>query len=456
MNYTLKERQIKLVEDYDVIVIGGGPAGCAAAASSAREGAKTLLIESSGMLGGMATKGLVSSWTPYTDEIRIIYGGISKKVFLETKNAMEVVAPDHYDWVAIDYERLKMVYDDLINESGADVLFHTYFCDVEMKDERNVDKIIVANKSGLTAYKAKVYIDCTGDADLYAFAGGKYHFGDDETHETQPASHCFVISGVSQEEFEKATERLNGKPLYAGNPNAVIHKIVEDEKYNIPDTHCVCCFIGPNTMGFNAGHIWDVDYTNPECVSKAIFEGRKLAQEYFNAFKEYLPEVFKDAYLVETAPTLGCRESRRIIGDYIFTVEDFQQRRSFPDEIARNNYFIDIHKSAKENNEMKGHSDNRYEHYKAGESHGIPYRVLCPKQFDNMLVAGRSVSTDRITQGSLRVMPCCLCEGEAAGIAANYAIEKDEINIHTIDTQRLRKRLIELDGYLPKLETDTF
>lgn len=449
-------REIELNDKYDVIVIGGGPAGVAAAVASAREGASTMLIEASSMLGGMATKGLVPAWTPYTDGVRIIYGGISKRVFLETKSFMSDVVPkDNYDWVQIDFERLKHIYDDIVREAGVHVLFDSFCCGVEMSDERNVERIIISNKSGLTAYKAKVYVDCTGDADVYAFAGGRYAFGDDDTHETQPGSYCFVLANVNQQEFEKLKSKI-GSPLHGGNPNAITHKIVADGKFGIPDTHCCGSFIAKNVHGFNAGHVWELDYTDPESVSEKIFEGRDLANRYLDALKEYLPEIYGDAYLVMTAPTLGCRESRRIEGDYTFTVEDYLDRRSFADEIARNNYYIDIHKSRAEEGSMKEHADNRYEHYKDGESHGVPYRILCPKQFDNMLVAGRTVSSDRITQGSLRIMPCCLCEGEAAGMAAAFAAEKSKINIHTVDTQRLRRRLIEEGGYLPKLDTDTF
>ena len=105
---------------------------------------------------------------------------------------------------------------------------------------------------------------------------------------------------------------------------------------------------------------------------------------------------------------------------------------------------------------MKGHSDDRFERYKSGESHGIPYRCLCPRDLDNVLVAGRTISTDRITQGSTRVMPCCLVEGEAAGMAAAFCLGDDEINIHKVDTQKLRRRLTEEGAYLPRLDTDTF
>lgn len=450
MNYTLKERSLPFNSDYEVIVVGGGPAGVAAATSAAREGAKTLLVEASGVLGGMATIGLVPAWTPYSDGEKIIYGGLSKRAFLETRNAMPHLNENDVDWVAIDYERLKSVYDNMVSEVGVDVLYHTTLSGVEMADEKNVDALILANKAGLSAYKAKVYVDCTGDADLYAFTGKEYYKGD-ETGDVQPSTYCFIITNIDMKLYNELPR------LYGGSSTSIIHKILKDKKYNIPDTHLCEKEIGPSTVGFNAGHIWKVDATDPQSVSKANIKGRAMARDFMDALREYHP-AFKDAFLVSTASTIGRRESRRIIGDYTFTVEDFLARKSFEDEIARNNYFIDIHQNEDEQKKIAeiGHSDNRFEHYKTGESHGVPYRILCPRDLDNVLVAGRSVSTDRITQGSLRVMPCCLCEGEAAGMAAKYAADMDSVNIHKVDTQVLRKRLIEEDAYLPKLDSDSF
>ena len=443
MEIKLNNKSLKINESYDVVVAGGGPSGITAAVAAAREGAKTLLLEQSGNLGGMATIGLVPAWTPYTDGIRIIYGGLSKRVFLETKSKMPHIAKDHYDWVAIDFEALKTVYANLIKEAGVDVLFHTTVCDVVMKDERNIEALIVANKSGISAYKAPVFVDCTGDADIYAFSGGEFEIGD--KGDVQPSTMCFIITNVDEEVYE------SGPTLYGGNKDSMIHKIIADGKYNIPDTHLCISKIGPKTYGFNAGHVWNVHSTEPEEVSKAIFEGRDLAHRYATALKEYHP-AFKNSYLVQTAPTIGIRESRRIVGDYTFTTDDYFARRSFDDEICRNNYFIDIHKSAEENDKWHEHSDNRFEHYKKGESHGVPYRCLCPKAFDNLIVAGRTISSDRITQGSMRIMPCCLCEGEAAGIAAAFASKEATPNFHKIDTKLLRETLKKYDAYLPDAE----
>jgi hypothetical protein len=443
-SYTMKSKDIALNDDYDVIVVGGGPAGCAAAISSAREGAKTLLIEASGMLGGMATIGLVNAFTPVSDGVRVIYGGISKKVFELNRAAQPHVPADKTDWVSIDYETIKRIYDKLVTDSGAHVLFNTMLSSVEMKDDETVDCIICSNKAGLTAYRAKVYVDCTGDADLAAWAGASYKKGDDETGEVQFATLCFILSNIDSYAYD------HGRGiLHWGNKNSPIHEIIKDPKYAGMDEHVCCDYIGPNTMGFNAQHVGPVDNTDPQAVSKAIMLGRKKAEQFRQAITEYYPRAFGDCHLTATASAVGVRESRRIEGDFIFTVDEYYKRASYPDEICRNNYYIDIH-GAKNEKEM---AENRY---KEGESHGIPYRCLTPKGLKNVLVAGRSISCDRITQGSVRVMPACLCTGEAAGMAAAFSAETECPDVHTVDTQRLRRRLTEEGAYLPKLPTDTF
>jgi hypothetical protein len=236
---------------------------------------------------------------------------------------------------------------------------------------------------------------------------------------------------------------------YEGKHRDTIKAILRDGKYDIPDDHYVAKQIGPSTYTFNAGHIWDVDATDPKSITAGYIEGRRLARELHDAFREYAP-AWAESYLVQTSPCLGVRESRRIIGDYTFTAQDYLERASFPDEIFRGKYNIDVH-SRKMSNTVK-----TYGRYGEGESYGVPYRCLCPRDLDNVLVAGRTISSERVANGTLRVMPCCLCEGEAVGMAAKFACEMDEPNIHTVDTQRLRKRLIEEGAYLPKLETDTF
>ncbi|MFH1378195.1 MAG: FAD-dependent oxidoreductase [Planctomycetota bacterium] len=443
--WRMPERTIPHCDTYDVIVVGGGPSGCAAAAASAREGSSTLLIEATGALGGMGTLGLVPAWCPFSDKEKIIYRGLAERVFNETKAGMPHVRPDGMDWVPIDPERLKRVYDDLVTEFGADILFNTALSAFEMQDG-TVKTIIVTNKAGLSAYSAKVFVDCTGDADLCAWAGADFQKGDPATGDLQPATHCFVITNVDP--YHYATG-----PKFNRSGKNIPYQLVKDEKYpHIVDTHCCNSLIGPGAVGFNSGHIYQVDNTDPVSLSKAHIQGRKMAAQYRDALAEYMPGAFGAGFLAATGTLMGIRETRRIVGDYVLTKDDYVARRSFNDEICRNAYYIDIHLSKDEErlyNEGKLDFNTRALHYSPGESHGVPYRCLTPKGIKNALVAGRSISTDRTVQGSTRVMPVCLAMGEAAGLAASHAIRDAGSDVHAVNVDTLRNRLKEEGAYLP-------
>lgn len=441
--YSLKQRLINYNDEYEVIVVGGGPSGCAAAIASARRGAKTLLIESTGCLGGMGTCGLVPAWCPFTDRKQLVYRGIASEIFFAAKEKIEHVSPSAMDWVPIDPEQLKIVYDNFVSESGAQILFNTVLSAVDVEDG-NVKAIITTNKAGLTAYTAKVYVDCTGDADLATWAGAKI-LGADDNSEYQPATHCFEISNVDIDGYNRE-ESLN-----ADNKNSPIHKIVQSGDYDIPDTHICNNIVYPGTIGFNAGHIWGVDSTDPLSVSKALIKGRQLAQEIHRALVDYQPKTYSKSKVSLTASVMGIRESRRILGDYILTVDDYKERKTFDDEICRNCYFIDVHHTKEENalvNSGQMNYKERRVQYSAGESHGIPYRCLTPVGLKNVLVAGRSISTDRAVQGSIRVMPTCLCTGEAAGKAAVLAKDLLNVDVHKIDVKLLRSQILEDGGYI--------
>jgi len=445
--YTLPSRPLLLDDSWDVIVVGGGPAGCTAAASAAREGAKTLLVESTGSLGGMATSGLVPAWTPFSDQERIIYCGMAERVFAKCKAGMPHLKPTDVNWVPIDPELLKRIYDDLVLGAGAKLLFNTSLAGVEMENNGQVSALIFNNKKGLSAYRAKVYIDCTGDADLCAWAGAEFHKGNAAGERLMPATHCFSISNVD------GCAYANGPTLHPNNPASPIYEIVKSGKYPIiPDTHICNSLIGPGTVGFNAGHLWNVDNTEPETVSKALVQGRKIAHAFHDALAEYHPAAFAGSFLVATASLMGIRETRRVVGDYEMTLDDYMERRSFPDEICRNSYFIDVHWAADEvaNDPAKLHAwESKTYRYGKGESHGIPYRCLTPRALANVLVAGRSISCEQIVQSSIRPMPACLAMGEAAGMAAAFAAQMSEPDVHAVNTDNLRKRLREEGAYLP-------
>jgi hypothetical protein len=180
--------------------------------------------------------------------------------------------------------------------------------------------------------------------------------------------------------------------------------------------------------------------------------GRRMAEAYRAALAEFAPRAFANAFVSSTGSVLGVRETRRITGDYVLTLDDYLERRSFPDEICRNSYFIDLHQTKEEHKKQLSEveANLRFAHYKPGESHGIPYRCLTPLGLRNVLIAGRSISCERIVQGSVRVMPVCLAMGEAAGLAASMAASSDTVDVHAVDSALLRERLRSHGAYLPE------
>lgn len=419
-----KKPGIGVDDGWDVVVVGGGPSGCAAAIAAAREGARTLLIEGTGALGGMGTSGLLNAWCPFTDKEKIIYKGIAEKVFLEAKKGVPHVKGN--DWVPINTEQLKGVYDDMVVGAGVSVLFFSTMASVEMKQKGVVDAVVVANKAGLTAYKAKLFIDCTGDGDLAAWAGAGFDIGDGNG-DVQEGTLCFALANVDPYEYSL----IGG--VHSGRKTSPMYKILESGKYDqIKDAHMNDKVAGPGFVAFNAGHV-AVDSTDPASLSSAIIKGRKVARQLQQGLAEFEPKTFGASYLASTGALMGIRESRRIKCDYTFTVDDWLARRDFEDNIGRNAYYIDVHKA----------DAKKYPRYGKGESHGIPYRSLAPAGLRNVLVAGRCISTDHYAYGSLRVMPPCLVTGEAAGTAAGQIYKAKTPDVHAVDIKQLKDRLVQ-------------
>ena len=420
----LADRKISVDDTYDIVVAGGGPAGCAAAIAAASEGSRVLLIEATGNLGGLGTSGMVPAWCPFTDGEKIIYRGLAEKIFLESKKGVPHEPADLYDWATINPEYLIGVYDRMVAQSGADMLFFSRVAAVEMASDDKVDAVIVANKDGLTAYRPKILIDATGDGDICAWAGAEYLKGDSDGV-LQKSTLCFSVANIDTKAYREGPELHSGH-----NPDSASARASRTGRFPLLDTHCCHNLVGPGVVQFNANHIEIKDTTDPRQLSDAMRLGRQVADQHLEMLKEFRPDVFRDAFIVKTAIIPGIRDSRRIVGDYLFTGDDWRARRTFDDEIGRNCYFIDIHKSGVPE-----------VHYSRGESHGIPYRVLTPKGLRNVLVAGRCISTDEEAYGSLRVMPPCLVTGEAAGIAARLASLSGSRDVHSVDVADLRSRL---------------
>ncbi|MBM4050611.1 MAG: FAD-dependent oxidoreductase, partial [Planctomycetes bacterium] len=301
---------------------------------------------------------------------------------------------------------------------------------------------ILAAKSGLFAVKAKMFVDGTGDGDLAAWAGAPFEKGDADGG-MMPGTLCSLWADVDWDAV-----RTSG--LGAGEKRLL--DAFKDKVFTIEDRHLPGMWrVGERVGGGNIGHTFGVDSTDERSLTQALLWGRKSLLEYERYYKQYL-KGFEKMELVATGSLLGIRESRRILGDYVLNLEDFKTRATFPDEIGRYSYPVDVHASTPdEATYAKFHEDFKKLRYGRGESYGIPYRVLVPQKLRNVLVAGRCVSADRYLQGSIRVMPGCYITGQAAGAAAALAIEKGT-DTRGFAVTELQARLKALGAFLPNFK----
>ncbi|MGG2992511.1 FAD-dependent oxidoreductase [Paenibacillus macerans] len=443
MNYghiTLPSASIPVARNVDVLVIGGGASGIAAAIAAAKGGAQTMLVEQRGFLGGMGTVALVPAFCPFTDKRKPIIRGLGLQLMERMKQACDAGYREEYqgllDWVPIDPEVLKRVYDDAILESGVTPLYHTFVYDVVLsEDRRTVQGVVVVNKTGRSFIPCRYIIDCSGDGDIAALAEVPFQKGG-EAGELQPGSMCYLLANVDRPKFKRFLEESGDTgQLHKTVELAIAEGALPEGRKSISGL----AWISDYLVGVNFGHVFGVDGTLAEDLTRGAIEGRRTAERQLQFFRRYVPG-FEHAHMVASGEQLGIRETRRIEGDYILTVDDFLAARSFPDDIARNAYYIDIHLASSK-------SEMTFNHLPPGVSHGVPYRILLPVGIDNLWVAGRSVSSDRAVQGSLRVMPNCFSMGQAAGTAAALALQGGT-GSRGISVAELQRRLLEQDVWL--------
>ncbi len=408
------------MKKYDVIVTGGGFAGCAAAIAAARGGARVLLIERSGCPGGAAANCLVN---PYMDSHTVIDGKrveLSRGIFAEINARLE--AADAKRGGTFSEEVLKIVLSELLSGCGVEVLYHALLIGAACRDGR-VESVTVAVKSGQLTLLADYFIDATGDADLTHFAGFPYRLGRESDGLCQPMTLCFRLSGVNRAALTPEA-RQQMQTLY--------RKFSAEGRLSNPREDILLFYtLSDDIIHFNTTRVVRLNPTDPFDLSRAETEARRQVWEMYTFLKENV-SAFAGSRLLMTAADIGVRESRMIDGLYRLTGEDLRACKRFDDGIAFGNYDIDIHNPT-------GAGTSHY-YFKPGEYYAIPYRSLVPRTSVNMLVAGRCISVDHEAQASVRIMPIVCCIGEAAGTAAALAVARG-CGVAEVDAGVLRQTL---------------
>ncbi len=446
-------RQIPVETGYDLVVAGGGPGGTAAAVCAARLGAKVLLAEATGCLGGMGTSGLVTAFDPMGDGTRMLVGGFMREV-VETMYKRKFLKPGidpntwrkkYHSWTPFQAEGYKLVLDEFVTKAGVEVRFFTRVIDADA-DPKNgkVSGVVLQNIEGYRFIQAKTFIDATGDAVLADLCGVDCREAGRDTPLPMPATLCSLHAGIDWS-VSKNDWRLK---------QAALKKAFADGHFTQPDKHLPGLSQVNQTVGtLNGGHIFKMNALKCKDLSDGIMFGRRLAQEYLSFYRKYYPGC-KNIQLVATGSVVGVRESRRIVGEYELTVKDYLARRQFPDQIAVFNKAVDIHAydSSKEAYQKYLKQYHKTGRLKPGECFGIPYGILVPKGWKNLWVAGRCNSSDVSVNGSIRVQPAASMMGQAAGAAAVQSLRTGQ-KANNLDTAALVATLRKAGAYLPQKET---
>ena len=437
-------KNVKILGEYDVVIVGGGTAGAVAAISAGREGLKTLLIEKRGSLGGTQTVGMVTPVMPglvQNDsgqcsihlEITTIlndYGHASKSVMNDGS------------W--FDPVHLSFVLEELATSSGVEILFDTSVADCTV-EYGNIKEIFILNNDGLSCVKAESFIDATGDALLAAMAGVDVVSGDDNDGKNQPTSMRFEMSGVDFDRIKKYLTEC-GQKFYDTTPgigtdgrNAKGFRDLLEQKCregeltesDISHVQFFSIYGRPGSVAFNCPEMEkSSDTVSAKFISDRLIEGKKGIIRISEFFKKYVPG-FEHAFITGYSDVLGIRESRRINAVCNLTLNDVMGYKKFPDGICKSNYPLDIHGFK---GDIAGYTDVPSEE----RYYELPYRSLVSDKIANIAVAGRCCGSDFYAQSTVRVQHTCRAMGEAAGIAAKIAKE-EKIKLNAVDGIKVRE-----------------
>lgn len=446
------------VLQYDVVVIGGGPAGVMAAVAAARQGAKTLLVERYGYLGGMLTvAGVGPMMTFHAGKTQVVQGIPGELV---ERLVAEGFSPGHMeDFVGytssvtpFDTEGLKLVLETMAEEAGVHLLYHTVYTGCGVVDGR-ITSVALFSKNGFFQAKAKVFVDCSADADLATHAGVTSVYGRESDNLAQPMTMNVRVTGVDRDKLITYAKE-HPEDVYANTPldrlellprtgiqggYALIQRAKEAGEFPI-DRDMVLCFETnqPGEMILNMSRIIKHSVTDPFSMTHAEIEGRRQARQIVTFMCKYVPG-FENCRMISTGPHIGVRESRKIDGNYKLTAEDLLNNTMFPDAVAMGGYPVDIH--SPDGQAMT------HRHLVPGSWYSIPYRALVTAQVENLVVAGRCISVTHEACAAIRVTPIVMAIGQAAGTAAAQAARTGE-KANCLCTETLRDTLMKNGAFL--------
>ena len=414
--YTENKKDIPVNGEFDVIVCGGGPSGFTAAIASAKRGAKTLLIEKYGFLGGTGTSAMMVEFGPIFDGKDVLLGGCVHEFLhrLEDEGYGEMRSKQTHSMV-FDPEGMICICQKMVLEAGAEILLHTVVADV-IREGQRIKGVVVENKSGRSAYMAKIVIDATGDGDIAFRAGAEFSYGNEEG-KVQPVSLEFLLGNVDHRKITSP---------YVGVLLPYIKKAKENGDWKIPSDQFfswgrVKKRGAPDTPEssfyfINATNALNINGADAKELTKGEIECREQVPQVMEFLQNYVPG-FEKCYLDRTAAQIGIRETRRIRGKYTLTRSDVLEGRHFDDGIVPGCNSIDVH-------DVKGKT---FEHQflKEGTHYQIPWRCFLPEKTEGLIVTGRCLSADHYALGSVRVMVVCMPMGEACGLAAATACDEN-------------------------------
>lgn len=440
---------------FDVIVVGGGTAGATAAIASAMSGASVLVVERSCCLGGSSSGGQVTpmmhTGIPGNADSSFINTMIKERLIKENFGVAD--AYENNGWT--NPEMLKFILEELLLEYGGHILYETDFIDI-VKENSIIKGIVVHNKAGIQVMQGDMIIDCSGDADVAYSSGVQCFTGNEKDCRNQLTSLRFMLGNVDILKLHSYMRSI-GEPMALDFPMIeiasiwesenplcnIFKKAVDDGVLHYDDGRYFQAFSVagmPGVMSFNCPEIQDMyDSIDPWSRTGIIIEGKRAIRRLWQFLKSYLPG-FEDSCIISVASIPGVRESRRIKGRYVLSAEDYNLRARFDDAIARSAYPVDIHGLEEE---MK--TDIRP--LERGEFFEIPFGCLVPLETDNLLVAGRCISSTFTAQSSIRIQAICRATGEAAGIAAAYCA-KNKLKVKEFDGRMAREIMKQHGAFL--------